>query len=79
MLSTRNSHYTSTLILTLINGLDSKDFQDEVEDLAASEEIIMLEEEEKVKATESPFWKVHTFNHKSSYFWLNHAHISYAT
>jgi hypothetical protein len=45
--------------------LDSEEFQDEVED---NEENIILEEEEKVKATESPLSKVCASTVKSSYF-----------
>jgi hypothetical protein len=39
--------------------LDSEEFQDEVDEKTTPDENIMLEEEEKLKATESPLSKVH--------------------
>jgi hypothetical protein len=48
--------------------LDSEEFQDEVDDETTPEENIMLEEEEKLKATESPLSKVHISPVKLSYF-----------
>lgn len=47
--------------------LDSEEFQDE-DDETTPEENIMLEEEEKLKATESPLSKVHISLVKFSYF-----------
>ena len=48
--------------------LDGEEFQDEVDDEMTPEENIMLEEEEKLKATESPLSKVHISPVKFSYF-----------
>ena len=48
--------------------LDSEEFQDEVEDEMTHEENIMLEEEEKLKATVSPLSKVCIPHVKFSYF-----------
>jgi hypothetical protein len=47
--------------------LDSEEFQDEVDDETTPEENIMLEEEEKLKATESPLSKVCIAHVKFSY------------
>jgi len=40
-------------------GLDNKEFQDKEDDEAVPKENITLEDEEKLKATESPLSKVH--------------------
>jgi hypothetical protein len=48
--------------------LDSEEFQDKVEDEMTHEENIMLEEKEKLKATESPLSKVRISHPKFSYF-----------
>ena len=48
--------------------LVSEEFQDEVDDETTPEENIMLEEEEKLKATESPLSMVHISPVKFSYF-----------
>jgi hypothetical protein len=47
--------------------LDREEFQDEEEDEMTPEENITLEEEEKLKATESPLSKVHISAMKLSY------------
>jgi len=43
-------------------GLDNKEFQDKEDDEAVPKENITLEDEEKLKATESPLSKVHILN-----------------
>jgi hypothetical protein len=48
--------------------LDSEEFQDEVDDKMTPEENIMLEEEEKLKVTESLLSKVHISPVRFSYF-----------
>ena len=48
-------------------GLDNKEFQDEEDDKVVPEENITLEDEEKLKATESPLSKVHIHNCEISY------------
>ena len=48
-------------------GLDNEEFQDEEDDKAVPEENLTLDDEEKLKATESPLSKVHILNCKISY------------
>jgi hypothetical protein len=48
-------------------GLDNEEFQDEEDDEVVPEENITLEDEEKLKATESPLSKVHILNYEISY------------
>lgn len=54
--------------------LDNEEFRDEVEDEGVPEEnIIILEDEEKLKVTDSPLSKVHTFNCENLVFWPTHS------
>ena len=48
-------------------GLDNEEFQDEEDDEAVPEENITLEDEEKLKAMESPLSKIHILNCEISY------------
>jgi hypothetical protein len=62
--------------------LDAEEFQDEEvvndEDEVAPEENIILEEEEKQKATESPLSKV-CISSYDNIFWPSNVYVSYAT
>jgi hypothetical protein len=59
--------------------LDKEEFQDEMDDEAAPEENIILEEEEKLKAMESPLSKVCCFGCEDIRFWPTNVYVSYAT
>ena len=50
-------------------GLNCEQFQDEVENEAGPEESIMLEDEEKLKVTESPLSKICIHNCENLIFW----------
>jgi hypothetical protein len=59
-------------------GLDNKEFQDKKDDEVVPEENITLEDEEKLKVTESPLSKVHILNCENLIFGLLIC-FSYAT
>jgi hypothetical protein len=59
-------------------GLDNEEFQDEEDDKAVPEENITLDNEEKLKATESPLSKVHILKCENLIFGLLIC-FSYAT
>lgn len=54
-------------------GLDNEEFQDDEDDEVVPEENITLEDEEKLKVTESPLSKVHIHNCEHLIFWPTHS------